>query len=163
MNSSLQLMRENIAHKNSKLPIDPTYILSAIDSMTLFKHKELSPLHRKRIRKNIAVIFKMIHRLIEVINQTYPGALQDNIFKREIMAGLKSLKSLYDFLGSSFQDKEIEEGEIMDLKKRTYIKIKELSDVSKTIAPPKDRTEAVEILIDLNKLARFITKVLNGY
>lgn len=151
----MRQLKDQILATKAGIAIDPTTIIHLVNTFCEFKDLNLSPAQRKLVRKNIADLFKLIKGHVESIQKKFPGTLSDNIFYREILRGLKDLKDLYDFFGR-MPSLEVEEKTIKPLFKNTS-QITSFPKVQYPIHPPEKTTDAVDILVAINQICRFVS------
>ena len=85
----------------------------------------------------------------------FPDTLPDNIFYREILTGLKDLKTLYDFFGR-MPDINVDTNTIRPLFKKPST-LASFPKIQYPLLPPEDKLKAIKILVTINQICRFIS------
>lgn len=151
----MQLLKDQILDTKAEIAMNPSTIVHIINTFCDFKNLNLSSIQRKHVRKNIADLFKLIKGHMEVIQKKFPDTLPDNIFYREILTGLKDLKTLYDFFGR-MHDINVDTNTIRPLFKKPST-LASFPKIQYPLLPPEDKLKAIKILVTINQICRFIS------
>lgn len=142
------------------LVLEVDHVIRSIDSFIGLRNVDkISPIQRKHIKRNIAIIYKMINGYVAMIKGNFREVLEDDRFYVQIINGLKDLKHTYD-LFKILPNLDLEQHEYLcRTNKRT---LKHLPNVHIPVPKPKDIDEAKEVVKAINHLCVYITKKVRG-